>query len=67
MIVLVWIHEEVGGVGVSYICTLGINDWSFYATGGRGLVRIIPNYLFAAIPDKKYSWSDFVPNHNNKR
>ena len=41
--------------------------WVFYTTGGRGLARIIPNYLMADIPDKRHSWGDFVPSSTTKR
>lgn len=37
----------------------GVGLVGFWVTGGRGLVRIIPNYLMADIPDKRYGWSDF--------
>lgn len=32
----------------------------FFSTGGAGLYRIVVNYLVPDLPDKKYSWVDFI-------
>lgn len=47
------------GVMIAGITALCIVVVFFYLTGGRGLIRIIFNYLIPDLPDKKYSWEDF--------
>lgn len=32
----------------------------FFSTGGKGLARIVVYYLFSDVPDKKYTWIDFI-------
>lgn len=46
---------------------LAIYGVYFFATGGRGLYRIVVNYLLPDLPDKKYSWIDFVYKDENRR
>ena len=50
-------------LGIFFI-TLGFSifilGYFFYSTGGMGLVRIVQNYIIVNIPDKKYSWNDFI-------
>lgn len=56
--------RRVGLIVVGLIILFGMG---FYYTGGRGLLRIIPNYLMADIPDKRYGWGDFSIFKTNKR
>ncbi len=57
----IWV---IGGILLTLIL---ISVIVFSSTGGRGLLRIIPNYLLADIPDKRYTWSDFIANNESKR
>lgn len=39
----------------------------FLLTGGLALNRLLFNYLLVDIPDKRYSWSDFITNIETNR
>ena len=42
------------------VCSLSYFVFYFNSTGGAGLSRIVINYLIPNLPDKKYSWGDFM-------
>ncbi|MBE7433924.1 MAG: hypothetical protein HS100_08395 [Anaerolineales bacterium] len=45
---------------VVLILSLVVFTVYFFSTGGRGLARIVVYYLFSDVPDKKYTWIDFI-------
>lgn len=55
------------GYGLALLVISALLVGGFYVTGGRGLIRIIPSYLLADIPDKRYGWSDFLPSGTQRK
>lgn len=45
---------------VVLIVSLVIFIFYFFSTGGRGLARTVVYYLFSDMPDKQYTWIDFI-------
>lgn len=49
------------------ILVVTLSFFVFYTTGGSALVRVLQNYLFKDLPDKHYTWRDFVPDNTSQK
>lgn len=52
---------RVVGISVVILLALVVVSYLFYTkTGGNALTRVVWHYFIPNIPDKKYSWQDFI-------